>query len=99
MSICARTNTDPTWLLTGNGDAPATQKGEPRVVAAIHYINQIDAYNEINKEIKYLRPKVDALRDENSALLRENGELRVEIERLKGRLALLEQKQQSSMSN
>lgn len=77
----------PEWLISGQGEreAPALVPGEQQSVALIHYANLIDECNELRKENKHLWPKVEAL-------TKENGELRVEIEKLKSKLALLEQK-------
>ena len=77
----------PEWLISDRGerDAPAISPEEPQSVATIHYANLIDECNELRKENKHLWPKVEAL-------TKENGELRVEIEKLKSKLALLEQK-------
>ncbi len=77
----------PEWLVMDRGEkeAPATISGEPQTVASIHYANLIDEYNDLRKQNSYLWPKVEAL-------TKENGELKVEIERLKARLAALEPK-------
>lgn len=74
----------PEWLIMDKGekDAPSVE-GEAQTVAAIHYIDIIDEYNEIRKQNSYLWPKVEAL-------TKENGELKVELEKLKAKISSLE---------
>ena len=71
----------PEWLLLDQGEAgiPEVLPGVSMTVASTHYINLIDNFNEIRKENSALWTKIEKL-------TRDNGELRIEIERLKNQI-------------
>jgi transcriptional regulator with XRE-family HTH domain len=74
----------PEWLIFGEGekDAPIAEH-EVQTIPRDYYANLLDENNELRKQNSYLWPKVEGL-------TKENGELRVEIEKLKAKISLLE---------
>lgn len=70
----------PEWLLLGQGEAkiPEPYPGSPMTVGSSYYGDLIDNFNELRKENSTLWGKIEKL-------TKENGELRIEIERLKSR--------------
>lgn len=91
LKICEKYRINKEWLLTGEGSMHiASKSSEISAISEAKNPQVVDFIMEEQKKMSDRRPfyetdLIAALR-ENATLLRENGDLRVEVERLKNRL-------------
>ena len=87
--ICEQYAVDEHWLLTGEGEAKIPTVGDSNVSDEIQPLEIITSQNKKIPTVGESESLISVLR-ENAALLRQNGDLRVEVERQRARIADLE---------